>query len=922
MSRSMHKLAIAAAVAAALMGGLTACKKTSTTEQLIAEAKLSEQKGERNSALIQLKNAATQNPGDAEVRMLLGQLYFDTGDMLSAEKEVRKAASLGAKPERVLPLLAKILLALGKPLKALEETDAIAGAASPELNATRGIAYLNSDQPAKAKAAFEATLSVQPANVDALLGMARHVFSDNDPAAANRYVDEAVSKNPKSATALLFKAAAMRAQDKPELALAAYDQALAIDPENRLAHIEKAQIRIGARQFDEARREIAAAKKLTPNSVAVLFTQAMLDLAENKPALALESLMKVLRVVPDHLPSLLLAGMAEVATGANQQAEQHLKKYLEGDANNYAARQTYVRLLLKLNRAPEAAVALAPLLKETDNAQAMALAGQVYLQMNDFPKASTYFEKASTLAPKSSGVRTGLGMSKLGLGETDSAVRELALSTKLDATAVQPAIMLALTELKRGRFDQAMMALTELEKAEPDNATVHTLKGSILLGKREVARATASFEKALAVQPTHFPATLNLVQLALQDKKPDLAKQRLEAFLAKNPKHAFAMRELAALAQATGHGDEATTWLERAHGDNPDAVEPGLVLVRHYLQLGQKEKALPIIRKFQTVNPANADVLEVLGLVQLAHNDNAAALETYSKLVNVTPKSGTAHYQLGLVHMALNNEDAAAEDFKKAAALVPDFFNAEMALGQLALRKRNYDQALQIGRQMQKSKALAAGGAVLAGDALMGQKKPQLAYEEYQKSFAMAKNAPLLIKMHNALQVAGQQKQADALLAQWLQSQPNDLLVPTHVAEINLNKQQYKVAIGQFEAILKRQPKNAVAWNNLAFAYQKENDVRALHAAEEANRLAPGQPALMDTLGWVLVERGDTKRGVPILQKAVALAPGVPDFRLHLGAGLIKAGDKEAGKKELEQVIAAGADLPSAEEARVLLRQP
>ena len=36
--------------------------------------------------------------------------------------------------------------------------------------------------------------------------------------------------------------------------------------------------------------------------------------------------------------------------------------------------------------------------------------------------------------------------------------------------------------------------------------------------------------------------------------------------------------------------------------------------------------------------------------------------------------------------------------------------------------------------------------------------------------------------------------------------------------------------------------------------------------------LAPNNPAVMDTLGYILVERGDTKRGLPYLEKAAAAA--------------------------------------------------
>ena len=77
----------------------------------------------------------------------------------------------------------------------------------------------------------------------------------------------------------------------------------------------------------------------------------------------------------------------------------------------------------------------------------------------------------------------------------------------------------------------------------------------------------------------------------------------------------------------------------------------------------------------------------------------------------------------------------------------------------------------------------------------------------------------------------------------------------------------------------------------------------------------------MDTLGWILVEKGDTGRGLALLQKAVSLAPDVGEIRYHLATGLVKSGDKVKARKELETLLNSGKTFPSREEARALLKQ-
>src|SRR6266446_5088804 len=67
------------------------------------------------------------------------------------------------------------------------------------------------------------------------------------------------------------------------------------------------------------------------------------------------------------------------------------------------------------------------------------------------------------------------------------------------------------------------------------------------------------------------------------------------------------------------------------------------------------------------------------------------------------------------------------------------------------------------------------------------------------------------------------------------------------------------------------------------------------------------KPAILDTLGMLLVKNGDTTQGLAKLQKAAQLAPNQADIRLHLAKTLIKAGDKAAARKELE-VLAQASD--------------
>ncbi|MFZ1319789.1 MAG: tetratricopeptide repeat protein, partial [Candidatus Nitrotoga sp.] len=218
------------------MGGMTACGKTQTSETLVAEAKQYQQKGDNKAAIIQLKNALQKTPEDAEVRYILGTIYNETADFPSAEKELRKALSLGMNPAKVSPDLGKSLLMQGKFQAVLDEIKQVPGEKeSAEISVSRGNAYLALGKGQEAKESFEQALKNTPDFPEALIGLARHSITEKNIDAATGFTEQAVTKNPQNTDVVLFKGDFLRAQGKIDLALAAYDQALKLQPDNNSA---------------------------------------------------------------------------------------------------------------------------------------------------------------------------------------------------------------------------------------------------------------------------------------------------------------------------------------------------------------------------------------------------------------------------------------------------------------------------------------------------------------------------------------------------------------------------------------------------------------------------------------------------------------------------------------------------------------
>ena len=219
------------------------------------------------------------------------------------------------------------------------------------------------------------------------------------------------------------------------------------------------------------------------------------------------------------MPSVLLAAAIDLNIGALHQSERHLRHYLEKNPDNIYARKMLATVLLRTGHSPDALAALAPALESRSRmCSCWHWPANPICRRATSTRRPTTSSKASTLDPKAAGLRTSLAMSKLGKGDNAAAISDLQLATRLDTKSARAGIALVRTELGLGRLDEAYAAAEMLDKSQPDNAAVQDLKGMVWVRRGDAAKARASFRKALALQPSYFPAAANLAQLALNEK--------------------------------------------------------------------------------------------------------------------------------------------------------------------------------------------------------------------------------------------------------------------------------------------------------------------------------------------------------------------------------------------------------------------
>jgi Flp pilus assembly protein TadD len=75
-------------------------------------------------------------------------------------------------------------------------------------------------------------------------------------------------------------------------------------------------------------------------------------------------------------------------------------------------------------------------------------------------------------------------------------------------------------------------------------------------------------------------------------------------------------------------------------------------------------------------------------------------------------------------------------------------------------------------------------------------------------------------------------------------------------------------------------------------------------------------PAIGDTLGWILVQKGDTEQGLRFLREAHQGLQDNPDIRYHLAYALNSSGDADAARDMLLEL--KGGPQPFMEQEKAL----
>lgn len=898
----------ARSVAAAMLSAALVVGCGQTPEDMLASAKTYLEKRDLSAASIQLKNALQENGSLAEARFLLGGIHLEQGDVAGAVKELQRARELGYPSESVAPLLARALLGAGEYdtlLKDFADTRVADKAAQATILAALGDASFAKGDADTARARFVEALAVDPDQTSARIGIARAHVLKGELQPAEDEAREAIKRNPGSAEAHAVLFDVLNLRNQPDAAIAALREAVRLSPRAVSYHFALVSQLLRRSDMPEAEKALKAMQQVAASHPSTRYLQALMDYQNNRLVEARDILLKVLKDAPQFLPAELLAGTVLVRLNEHIIGRSHLERVLERAPREPMARRVMVLSHLATGEAPRALEYLQPLLQAPElDARLLGLAGQTYLANGDFERAEAYFERASKAEPEDAQARLRLGVARMAGGDAAAAFADLESAAQMDDTAIQADLALVMAHLRRGETDKALEAHAQLERKQPDNPLVHNLRGGLMLAKRDVPAARAAFEKALSIRPEYLAAAVNLARIDLSENRPDDALGRIRAVVERNPKNAEALLTLAELQRSIGAAPaEVLASLTRAEAVSPGAVAPNLAIVQHHLRQREFPQALQVAQKLAAANPEDARVVDALARAQLAAGDSQQAISALNKLASLQPRSPQPHVMLAEVQRGLKNNAAAEQALRRALSIAPDMTEVQLRLVALLIEDGKPDGALKVARDAQARQPKQPAGYLLEGEILGNGGKWAEAATAYRKALENGGGGQAASRLHAALSRSDRKAEADRSAADWLAKNPTDLVLRGYLAERALSEQRYADARTLFARMHEMAPQNALILNNLAWTAKELKDPKALEYGEQALRLAPENPAIIDTVGMIQIERGEFDAGIANLKRAVALGPDLLPLQFNLAKALARAGRAQEARTQLEGLL-------------------
>lgn len=458
---------------------------------------------------------------------------------------------------------------------------------------------------------------------------------------------------------------------------------------------------------------------------------------------------------------------------------------------------------------------------------------------------------------------------------------------------------LRIAQSLKGNNAQLQLAKLWLD-IDPENLEAHRIAAIQYVRKKQYNKAVAQMEKIL--QQGENADFDDLAVLASTQSQDD--QKRLLAIyqdLAKRyPENRDIQYGIALLRKSAKQYDEALATLDPLLNDSDREPYQNAMVLRGDLlyQTGRKNEALDYLEDQADEYPDNRKLGTLYGRMLIDAKKLDEAEDQFEDLNKRFPEVPGLTLSYALVAMENDHTDDAKKALETLITQKHHVNEAHFYLGLIADRADDTDEAIYQFSQVSRGKnllpALSRLTALRAKNGEQDQAMADLrALRQQEPDLA---EQLWLVEINTLLDL---EENDDALGAatEALQDYPDNQRIRYARAMLFDQMDRPKEAEADLREIIKAEPENAVALNALGYILTVKTDRldEARELLEKAQSLDPGNPAILDSVGWIHFKLGDIKKSLEYLKTAYKAFPD-PEVADHYGEALYVDGQKKAAR--------------------------
>ncbi len=453
------------------------------------------------------------------------------------------------------------------------------------------------------------------------------------------------------------------------------------------------------------------------------------------------------------------------------------------------------------------------------------------------------------------------------------------------------------TAIRAREYGPALESASELLELDPDSTLAREIMAALLANEGDLAKAQASLASILEKSSNRDALLLRLSYLfgKFADKAAVLAAtQELTAPYAAMPESHYAVGVAALVAGRDELADrESKEALELQPG-----WEKGAILRAQVLRKSAPSQVIPFYRDFIARQPDSIEVRMQLGRELAAERKLAEAREQFREVEKLSHDS-QAVYAIGLLSLQLDDFADAQSAFTRALALgYREPAAIYLGMGQAAEGLKRYDEAISwyqkvdtgewVRAQLKIATLVARQQGLAAGRDYLHHIEPRSADDSIQVIQVEAQ----------LLRDAKEWQETYTMLSAAVEKYPDsyELLYDRAMAAERIDK--LDVMETDLKRVIQMKPDYAHAYNALGYTLAEKTNrlAEAKELIEKAYKLAPEDPFIIDSLGWVQYRLGHVQEALKQLQIAYSSRPD-PEIAAHLGEVLWKSGQHDKAEK-------------------------